>query len=165
MGWVIVGIFVGVQIVVLLLSAFLDKDVQQKVDEKQHQAEVERETEGRRQAYRERRSRLFKRYGEPDNIIILGAYDLSKDIFVFGKTGRIWLLGRDLPMTDILGCSVVDEQAIEVDDAAKITSGCNVIVNIDSLSVPAVSIHLDGDRETANEIVGLMNAITSGNKS
>ena len=102
MGWVIVGIFVGVPIVVLLLSAFLDKDIQQKVEEKQHQAEVERETERCRQAYREGRSRLFGRYGEPDNIMILGAYDLSKDIFVFGNASRIWLLGRDLPMTDIL---------------------------------------------------------------
>lgn len=55
---------------------------------------------------------LIRKYGIPDNEIVLEEINLDKEILIFGRSNRIWLFGRDLPMSDILGCSFIDNPEV-----------------------------------------------------
>ncbi|WP_373147708.1 hypothetical protein [Parabacteroides distasonis] len=75
----------------------------------QKQAEIERKTP----IYNAKKDELVSKYGQPDKTIILEELNLEKEIIAFGKVNRIWLLGKDLPMSDILSCTFNDNQRVE----------------------------------------------------
>ena len=70
------------------------------------------EKEAKIPVYNASRNDLISKYGEPDKTFIFEELNLQKEIIVFGKVNRIWLLGKDLPMSDILSCTFNDNQRI-----------------------------------------------------
>ena len=56
---------------------------------------------------------LIKKYGEPDKDVIIKYRGLQSDIMSFSNFNRIWILGHDYSMDDIIGCSLHDEQSIQ----------------------------------------------------
>lgn len=114
LGWILVAVFAIFGII--LVSAI--KDGSKKEEERKHkqeerkaqkQAEIDRKTP----IYNTKKDELVSKYGQPDKTIILEELNLEKEIIVFGKVNRIWLLGKDLPMSDILSCTFNDNQRIE----------------------------------------------------
>lgn len=75
----------------------------------QRQAEIEQKTP----IYNAKKEELISKYGQPDKTIILEELNLEKEIIAFGNTNRVWLLGKDLPMNDVLSCTFNDNQRIE----------------------------------------------------
>ena len=72
----------------------------------QKQAEFEQKSP----IYNAQKNELISKYGQPDKSILFEELNLQKEIIVFGKVNRIWLLGKDLPMSDILSCTFNDNQ-------------------------------------------------------
>ena len=56
---------------------------------------------------------MIEKYGDPNKIIVLEELNLNKEIIAFGMVNRIWLLGKDLPMSDIISCTFNDNQRVE----------------------------------------------------
>lgn len=73
------------------------------------QAEIEQKSP----IYNAQKEELILKYGQPDKSIPFEELNLQKEIIVFGKVNRIWLLGKDLPMSDILSCTFNDNQRIK----------------------------------------------------
>lgn len=76
-------------------------------------AQKQAETEKQIPIYNSEKEKLISKYGEPDKTIVLEELNLSKEIIAFGKVNRIWLLGKDLPMNDIISCTFNDNQRVE----------------------------------------------------
>lgn len=87
------------------------KELEEKrqLEKTRKQAEIEKQTP----IYNAEKGMLIEKYGEPDKTIVLEELNLSKEIIAFGKVNRIWLLGKDLPMKDIISCTFNDNQHIE----------------------------------------------------
>lgn len=86
-----------------------EKKRKQEERKMQKQAEFEQKNP----IYNASRNDLITKYGEPDKAFTFEELNLQKEIIVFGKVNRIWLLGKDLPMSDILSCTFNDNQHIE----------------------------------------------------
>ena len=80
-----------------------------RLEKAQKQAEIEKQTP----IYNAEKGKLIEKYGEPDKTIVLEELNLNKEIIAFGKVNRIWLLGKDLPMGDIMSCTFDDNQHVE----------------------------------------------------
>lgn len=82
---------------------------------KQEERKIQKQAEFEQKSpiYNASRNDLISKYGEPDKAFIFEELNLQKEIIVFGKVNRIWLLGKDLPMSDILSCTFNDNQRIE----------------------------------------------------
>lgn len=74
----------------------------------QKQAEIEAKTP----IYNSAKNELIEKYGEPAKTIILEELNLEKEIIAFENSKRIWVCGKDLPMSDILNCTFNDNQRI-----------------------------------------------------
>ena len=114
LGWILVAVFVIFGII--LASAIKDgnkkeKERKRKQEERkiQRQAEIERKTP----IYNAEKEKLIEKYGDPNKIIVLEELNLNKEIIAFGMVNRIWLLGKDLPMSDIISCTFNDNQRVE----------------------------------------------------
>lgn len=93
---------------------------QNKKDEKERERRKRRQEEKKFQKqaefeqkspiYNAQKEELISKYGESDKTFIFEELNLQKEIIVFGKVNRIWLLGKDLPMSDILSCTFNDNQ-------------------------------------------------------
>lgn len=79
-------------------------------DEKAAQAQIE--IDHKTPIYNQSRNELISKYGEPDKTIILEDLNINKEIIAFGKVNRIWILGNDLPMCDVLSCTFNDNQEV-----------------------------------------------------
>lgn len=113
LGWILVAIFVIFGL--LLFSAAKDnKKKEEERKRKQQERNIQKQSEIARKTpiYNAKKEGLISKYGQPDKIIILEDLNLEKEIIVFGKANRIWLLGKDLPMSDILNCTFEDNQRI-----------------------------------------------------
>lgn len=86
-----------------------ERKLKQEERKAQKQAEIERKTP----IYNAKKDELVSKYGQPDKTIILEELNLEKEIIAFGKVNRIFLLGKDLPMSDILSCTFNDNQRVE----------------------------------------------------
>lgn len=86
-----------------------EREEKRQLEKVRKQAEIERLTP----IYNAEKGKLIEKYGEPDKTIVLEELNLSKEIIAFGKVNRIWLLGKDLPMRDIISCTFNDNQHIE----------------------------------------------------
>lgn len=93
------------------------KDEKEREERKRRQEErkiqKQAEFEQKSPIYNAQKEELISKYGEPDKTFIFEELNLQKEIIVFGKVNRIWLLGKDLPMSDILSCTFNDNQRIE----------------------------------------------------
>lgn len=86
-----------------------EREEKRQLEKVRKQAEIERLTP----IYNAEKGKLIEKYGEPDKTIVLEELNLSKEIIAFGKVNRIWPLGKDLPMRDIISCTFNDNQHIE----------------------------------------------------
>ncbi|MDD3238629.1 MAG: hypothetical protein PHW47_00795 [Lachnospira sp.] len=114
LGWILVVFFVAVGIA--LIWAYDENQKKQENRKQIREKAVIRkmaEKEAKISIYNTSRNDLISKYGEPDKTIIFEELNLQKEIIVFGKVNRIWLLGKDLPMSDVLSCSFNDNQRIE----------------------------------------------------
>lgn len=126
MGWMHLGVALAVFIICGAMAFFIinsalkeTKEKRKQEDEKRKQEEDEKrkqkelETEQRSLAYNAAKDKLISKYGQPDKTIIFENLNLDKEIVAFGEANRVWILGRDLSMGDILSCSFNDDQQIE----------------------------------------------------
>lgn len=109
LGWILVAVFIVFGIV--LASAIKDgnkKEEERKRKQEERKAQKQTEIERKTPIYNTKKDELVSKYGQPDKTIILEELNLEKEIIAFGKVNRIWLLGKDLPMSDILSCTFND---------------------------------------------------------
>lgn len=106
LGWILVVFFI-LGGIVLAWAGQEDKKNQKKMKQINEKVAIKRkaENEVKITIYNDSRNELISKYGEPDKTIILDEINLQKEIIVFGKSKRIWLLGKDLAMKDILSCT------------------------------------------------------------
>lgn len=113
LGWILVAFFVAVGIALI----WANNENQKKREEiKQINEKVaikkKAEKEVKTPIYNASRNDLISKYGEPDKTFIFEELNLQKEIIVFGKVNRIWILGKDLPMGDILNCTFSDNPRV-----------------------------------------------------
>lgn len=114
LGWILVAFFVAVGIALIWANNENQKK-QEEIKQINEKAAIKKqaEKEAKTPIYNASRNELISKYGEPDKAFIFEELNLQKEIIVFGKVNRIWLLGKDLPMSDILSCTFNDNQRIE----------------------------------------------------
>ena len=117
-GWTSFGfILLFITVIVGIYGFFFISTIDEKQKEKDKKRKImaakrNAENESKALIYKNELNELITKYGEPDKTIILENFNLSKEIIVFGKTNRIWILGRDLSMNDILHCSLSDNSKV-----------------------------------------------------
>jgi hypothetical protein len=88
------------------------KDEKEREERKRKQEEKKAlkqvEFEQKMPVYNAKKDELVSKYGQPDKIITMEELNLEKEIIAFGSTNRIWIMGKDLPMNDILSCTFND---------------------------------------------------------
>ena len=125
-GWTLLGVALAVFIICGAMAFFIINSALKETAEKRRQEDEKRkqedeekrkqkalETEQRTLAYNAAKNELISKYGQPDKTIIFENLNLDKEIVAFGEANRVWILGRDLSMGDILSCSFNDDQQIE----------------------------------------------------
>jgi len=65
------------------------------------------------------------------------------------------------PAGAIIGGSTASKSTITTQGNDKVVHDYTIILNVDSLLEPIIRVHIGSDRNTVNEIVGLMNVINS----
>lgn len=93
-----------------------EREAKHQLEKAKKQTEIEKkqtEIEKLTPIYNANKEKLIEKYGIPDKTIVLEDLNLSKEIIAFGNVNRIWLLGKDLPMKDILSCTFNDNQHVE----------------------------------------------------
>lgn len=208
MFWILLLIALGG--VLIWVACYYENQREEEREEKRQLAEAQKRAEiGKKTLlYNTEKEKLIEKYGEPDKTIVLEDLDLSKEIIAFGKSNIIWLLGKVLPMDDVVSCTLNDDSRVlkgKVSYETKSSIGniatravvgglllggvgavvggatakkntvvnqghdiiirkYTVVININSLSDPIISIPLGKDGAKANEIVGLMNVVISRRK-
>lgn len=111
LGWMLVAFFVLVGIIVISENSKAQKK-QEEAKQRNERIAIQRhaEKEAKMILYADSHKKLISKHGTPDKTITLEEFDIQKEIIVFGKANRIWLLGKDLPMSDILSCDLNDNQ-------------------------------------------------------
>ena len=106
--------------VILLITTLISGSIWQnqkdaKIRKEQELKRKERaiQREQRTLIYNQHYNELISKYGVPDKALIVEEHNLDTAIIAFGKVNRIWLLGKDLPMSDILGCTFSDNPRIK----------------------------------------------------
>lgn len=113
LGWILVCVAFFF-VIIGYIGISKDKEKAKEQEEKRKQKEIEKQAEIDKKTpiYNSEKEKLVEKYGNPDKTIILEELDLSKEIMAFGSAKRIWLLGRDLPMSDIISCTFSDNKQI-----------------------------------------------------
>ncbi len=114
LAWIFVVIFVLIGVIGFMANkqerkAAAERALWKKQEEERQRVKLERKKE----IYDSSKRKLIDKYGDPDKTIALEEFDLTREIIAFGRADRIWLLGRDLPMGDLLSCTVSDNQEIK----------------------------------------------------
>lgn len=119
LGWILVAFFVAVGIALIWANNENQKK-QEEIKQINEKVAIKKkaEKEAKIPIYNASRNDLISKYGEPDKAFVFEELNLQKEIIVFGKVNRIWLLGKDLPMSDILSCTFNDNQRIEKGDVS-----------------------------------------------
>lgn len=114
LGWILVAFFIVVGIALIWANnENTKKQEERKKTNERIAIKRKEEKKAKTPIYNNARNELISQYGQPDKTFIFEELDLNKEIIVFGKVNRIWLLGKDLPMKDILSCTFNDNQRIE----------------------------------------------------
>lgn len=113
LGYIFIAFFVICGIFLIWANNENQKD-QEKIKLRNERIAIEKkaEREAKIPIYNSDRNKLISKYGEPDKAIILEELNLNKEIIAFGKVNRIWVLGKDLPMGDILSCTFSDNPRV-----------------------------------------------------
>ena len=114
LGWILVIFFVLVGVALIWAN---NENTKKQEEMKQMNEKIaikkKAEKEAKIPIYNNARNELITKYGQPDKTIILEELNLEKEIIAFGDTNRIWLLGKDLSMKDILSCTFSDNSRVE----------------------------------------------------
>ncbi|WP_415959241.1 hypothetical protein [Paraprevotella xylaniphila] len=91
-----------------------EKEEKNKKSRKEdYKKRIAKEQEYIKNEYEKKKCLLIEKYGEPDKDIIIKYRNLQSEIMSFSNFNRIWILGHDYSMDDIIGCSLHDEQSIQ----------------------------------------------------
>ena len=109
--WILVCFFALFCIFGIILNEKEEKN--KKVKKRRLQEKNRKEQEYIKNEYEKKKCLLIEKYGEPDKDIIIKYRNLQSEIMSFSNFNRIWILGHDYSMDDIIGCSLHDEQSIQ----------------------------------------------------
>lgn len=193
----------------LAISVNKEKEKQEERERRRKEARERRrkELEVKKHDYELKKKEQIAKMGEADKVISLEEYDIDQEIAIFGKTGKIILLGKEYSFSDILECTYEDDiktikgkteytsttttkngnavgraivGGVLAGGAGAIVGGATakketqtlvhqkndiiihnytVIVNVNNLTNPVITIPLRSDKDKLNEIVGLLNLI------
>ena len=109
--WMLVVFFALFCIFGIILNEKEEKNKKSRKEE--YKKRIVEEQEYIKNEYEKKKYLLIKKYGEPDKDVIIKYRGLQSDIMSFSNFNRIWILGHDYSMDDIIGCSLHDEQSIQ----------------------------------------------------
>lgn len=114
LGWILGAVLVLFFFLVMAINRQSEKEVEEKALRRRQEKERQKaKREKKTEIYDSSKQKLIDKYGQPDKTILLDEFDLTKEIMAFGRINRIWLLGMDLPMGDILSCTFSDDQRVK----------------------------------------------------
>ena len=114
LGWIMVAFFVVIGIAVASANDNDKKKAEiRKKEEEEKKKQEAIELEKKKTEYNFNLNDVIAKYGQPDKIITIEQYDINKEIIAFGNSKRIWIMGKDMPMSDILSCTINDNSHIE----------------------------------------------------
>ena len=153
----LIGAFFAVCIVLRIAFAKEDKKL---AAWQSSRSEAEADIESRRLAYESALADLSAKYGQPDNVILVGGYDIDDAVIAFGQSNVLYINGKAYDFRDIISCSVHDNGPVgSKDDIVYIAHDYVVEVNVADLSAPVIQIEVFDSREDAIQITGLIKAI------
>lgn len=153
----LIGAFFAVCIVLRIAFAKEDKKL---AAWQSSRSEAEAYIESRRLVYESALADLSAKYGQPDNIIWTGGYDIDKTVIAFGQSNVLYINGKAYDFSDIISCSVHDNGPVgSKDDIVYIAHDYVVEINVADLSAPVIQIEVFDSREEAIQITGLIKAI------
>ena len=109
--WMLVVFFALFCIFGIILNEKEEKNKKSRKED--YKKRIVKEQEYIKNEYEKKKYLLIKKYGEPDKDVIIKYRGLQSDIMSFSNFNRIWILGHDYSMDDIIGCSLHDEQSIQ----------------------------------------------------
>lgn len=109
--WMLVVFFALFCIFGIILNEKEEKNKKSRKED--YKKRIVKEQEYIKNEYEKKKYLLIKKYGEPDKDVIITYRGLQSDIMSFSNFNRIWILGHDYSMDDIIGCSLHDEQSIQ----------------------------------------------------
>ena len=112
--WMILGFVVVIGIYFISTDDKRKKEIEEKKRKLEEQKELlEKQKLDKIDKYNQEKEALVAKYGNPDKCISIEEYDLNKEIVVFGKVKRVFLLGEDLSFCSILGCTFSDNPQVK----------------------------------------------------
>lgn len=118
MGWTILGVILVVNSIILgIIYIITDKRNQKnRIERKLRQIEINRQIQAEKERkeldYINEKNILISKYGQIDKEIILGEFNIQKEIIVFGNVNRILIFGKDILMSDIISCTFSDDKRV-----------------------------------------------------
>ena len=109
--WMLVVFFALLCIFGIILNEKEEKNKKSRKED--YKKRIVKEQEYIKNEYEKKKYLLIKTYGEQDKDVIIKYRGLQSDIMSFSNFNRIWILGHDYSMDDIIGCSLHDEQSIQ----------------------------------------------------
>ena len=99
-------------------------EFERKRDEEYHQRELEKQQEKERiRKFEAEKQALSLSRGIPDKTIILGEYDLTKEIRVYSDKRIVSVLGKDYDFSSILECHLTDNARVEKGETTITSTG------------------------------------------
>lgn len=156
----LIGAFFAMCIVLRIAFAKEDKKDKKLAAWQSSRSEVQADIESRRLAYESALADLSAKYGQPDNVILVGGYDIDDAVIAFGQSKVLYINGKAYDFRDIISCTVHDNGPIgSKDDIVYIAHDYVVEVNVADLSAPVIQIKVLDSRDEAIQITGLIKAI------
>lgn len=153
----LIGLFLAVCIVLRIAFA---KENKKLAAWQSSRSEAEADIESRRLAYESVLADLSAKYGQPDNVILVGGYDIASAVIAFSQSNVLYINGKAYDFRDIISCTVHDNGPIgSKGDIGYIAHDYVVEVNVADLSAPVIQIEVFDSREDAMQITGLVKAI------
>lgn len=153
----LIGAFFAVCIVLRIAFAKEDKKL---AAWQSSRSEVKADIESRRLAYESALADLSAKYGQPDNVILVGGYDIDKTVIAFGQSNVLYINGKAYDFRDIISCTVHDNgPLVSKGDIGYIAHDYVVEINVADLSAPVIQIEVFDSRDEAIQITGLIKAI------
>lgn len=153
----LIGAFFAVCIVLRIAFAKEDKKL---AAWQSSRGEAEADIESRRLAYESALADLSAKYGQPDNVILVGDYDIDNTVIAFSQSNVLYINGKAYDFRDIISCTVHDNGPLgSKGDIDYIAHDYVVEINVADLSAPVIQIEVFDSRDEAIQITGLIKAI------
>lgn len=117
-GWYTFGFILLAFFAIAIIAGAIEKNKQDEKDKIKKEEDDLRAIdeqiarESRTQQYNNDRNGLIVKYGRPDKVIIIEETNLQKEILAFGNVNRVWIVGKDLPMFDVISCTFTDNSTL-----------------------------------------------------